>query len=87
MTEGQYTLDADPMVLANRVKTLEHAFDLMSACLVETATSCRLLADCLDQLACEDRPQQAQMARSLHEDFGEIYQRAHTMSTLMNRSY
>lgn len=47
--DGQYTLDANPMVLAKRVQTLEHACDVMSGCLVELARSARLIADMCDK--------------------------------------
>lgn len=86
-TEGQYTLDADPMVLAKRVQTLEMACDVLSACLVELTRSARIIADQCDKALCEDKPLQAKALYEECEALNGIEDRAHAMSVMMNRSY
>ena len=87
MTNGQYTLDADPMVLAKRVKVLEETCDILSGCLVELARSTRLIADQCDKALCEDRPLQAKALNDECECLTKIEHSAHAASVRMGRSY
>lgn len=85
-TEGQYTLDADPIVLAKRVKSLELAVDMASGILVDMDRCLRrVVAAC--EAACEDRPTQAKSLREEYEQLQHIHDRAHAMGVLMGRSY
>lgn len=87
MTDGQYTLDADPMVLAKRVKVLEETCDILSGCLVDLARSARVIADQCDKVLCEDRPLQAKALYEECERLTEIEHSAHAASVWMGRSY
>ncbi len=87
MIDGQYTLDADPMVLAKRVQTLERACDVMSGCLVELARSARLIADMCDKALCEEKPLQAKTLCDECDTLTRIEHSAHAMSVMMGRSY
>ena len=83
---GQYTLDADPMVLARRVAELERACDLAAGILVDMTDSLRVIADQCEK-ALDDRPTQAMAIREQHERLTHIRNRAHAMSVIMGRSY
>ena len=83
---GQYTLDADPMVLAKRVAELERACDLASGILVDITDTVRAIADQCEK-ALDDKPTQAMAIRDQHERLTHIRTRAHAMSTIMGRSY
>ena len=84
---GQYSLDADPMVLARRVAELERACDLASGILVELTDSLRVMADQCELALSEDHQPQALAIREQHERLTHIRNRAHAMSTIMGRSY
>lgn len=85
--DGQYTLDADPMALALRVQTLEHAVDVLSGCVCDMARSMMLVAQESSAALDEDRPIQAMAIEGEHERLSHIYDRAHGASALMGRSY
>jgi len=87
MTDGQYTLDADPAVLARRVEALERAVDALSGAMVDLVRSTRLIADQCDKALCEDRPLQAKALCDEHERLQEVADAAHAASVLMGRSY
>lgn len=83
---GQYTLDADPMVLAKRVAELERACDLASGILVDLTDTVRVIADQCEK-ALDDKPTQAMAIRDQHERLTHIRARTHAMSVIMGRSY
>ena len=85
-TEGQYSLDADPMVLAKRVAELEKACDIARGILVDPTDSLRVIANQCE-LALDDKPLQATAIREEHERLTHVRTRAHAMSTIMGRSY
>ena len=87
MMDGQYTLDANPMALAVRMKKVEDAADILSGCLVDLTRSLQVIADQCDKALCEDRPLQAGAICDEHERLVEIGHRAHAASVLMGRSY
>ena len=85
--EGQYTLECDPMVLANRVKALEQACDMLTASLMWSLRSMRLVCRQLDSALCEDRPLQAECISEQAEELERLCGKVHAASTLLNRSY
>ncbi len=87
VTKGQYTLDADPMVLARRVETLERACDVMSGCLVDLTDSTRRIVADVEAVMGEHYPLQAQTLHTEHEVLTHVRDMAHAMSVLMGRSY
>lgn len=87
MSDGQYTLDADPMVLACRVQLLEECCDRLCCCVVDLTRSLRVIADQCDKALCEDRPLQAGAICDEHEALTHIHNRAHAASVIIGRSY
>ena len=87
MSDEQYTLDADPLVLAERCRKLEMCCDSLSACLVELTRIVRVACDATDKALCEDKPLQAQTLYELGEDLTRAYDMAHKASSLVGRSY
>ena len=87
MDSGQYTLDADPMVLAKRVRTLEHAVDGLTAAMTDLVRTVRVMADQCDKALCENRPLQAKALNECHEHLQETCDRIHAVSVRMGRSY
>ncbi len=87
MINGQYTLDADPMVLAKRVQTLEMAVDRLSATLADLARETRVIADQCDRALCESHALQAKALDEAHSRLNGVVGRAHAVSALMGRSY
>lgn len=87
MADGQYTLDADPMVLVRRVQKLEECYDRLSGCLVDLTRSLMVIADQFDKALCEDRPLQAGAIADEHERLTWVQNRAHAASVMMGRSY
>ena len=87
MSDGQYTLDCDPLILAERVKKLEHAVDRLSAAMMDLRNAMQVLAD---QCACglsETAPCQAHRCEELHKDIVETWGDIHAASVEMGRSY
>lgn len=87
MTDGQYTLDADPMVLARRVETLEHVCDTLCGCIHDLAMDVRLVIGECDAALCETHPVQAARLNVLVEHATHVCDRAHAASVMMGRSY
>ena len=87
MSDGQYTLDADPMVLAKRMQTLEHAVDGLTAAMTDLVRTVRVMADLCDKALCEERPVQAKELGECHEHLQETCDRVHAVSVRMGRSY
>lgn len=87
MVDKQYTLDCDPMVLAKRVKTLEEAVDMYSACLMELLKTTRLLAYECERVTQKSYPVQSARISELIQDYHYIWGKVHRMSTIMGRSY
>lgn len=87
MSDGQYTLDADPMTLARRVQKLEECCDRLSGCLVDLTRSMMVIADQFDKALCEEKPLQAGAICAEHEHLVQVHEKAHGASTIMGRSY
>lgn len=87
MTDGQYTLDADPMVLAARVKALEEVCDIASGILVDLTRATRAVTAQCDLALSSDRPLQAKAIGDQMDVLNHIHDRAHAMSVRMGRSY
>lgn len=87
MSNGQYTLDCDPMVLAKRVQTLEIAVDRLCAAVSDLARDTRLVADQCEKALCESHALQAKALYEAHENLNGVVGRAHAVSALMGRSY
>ena len=85
--DGQYTLDADPMVLARRVQVLEQAVDGLTAVLVALIRDVRVVCYEADKALCEDRPLQAAELAETAERMSKLYGKVHALSTMMGRSY
>ena len=85
--KGQYTLDADPLLLAKRCEQLELAVDTLAGCMVDLVDSVRIIADACDKALCEDRPLQARAIAEQHERLTHVRDRAHAASVAMGRSY
>ena len=84
---GQYTLDADPMVLAKRVETLEHVCDGLCAVLMGALRDFRVVCPELDHALCEDRPLQAARLAEQCERVDGLKGHVHALGTMMGRSY
>ena len=85
--DGQYTLDADPMVLAERVQQLEHAVDVLSSCVCDMTRSMRNIAYECELGFSESRPLQASSLSDEHDRLNHVYDNAHEASVMMGRSY
>lgn len=85
--DGQYTLDADPMVLAKRVETLEHVCDGLCAVLMGALRDFRVAFSELDHALCEDRPLHAARLAEQCERIDELKDHVHALAVLMGRSY
>lgn len=86
-TEGQYTLDADPMTLAKRVTELEDACDIAAGALLDLTDATRLLASQCELALSESHPLQAGAICDLHDKLTHIRDRAHAMGAKLGRSY
>lgn len=87
MSNGQYTLDCDPMVLAKRVQTLEVAVDRLCAAVSDLARDTRLIADQCEKALCESHALQAKTLYETHERLSNVVGRAHAVGAMMGRSY
>lgn len=85
--DGQYTLDADPMVLAKRVQQLEHAVDTLSGCVCDLTHALRNIAYQCELGLSESAPLQASRMSEEHDRLNHVYDRAHAASVMMGRSY
>lgn len=87
MSNGQYTLDCDPMVLAKRVQQLEHAVDVLSGCVCDLTHTLRNVAYQCELGLSEGHPLQASGLSEEHDRLNHVYDRAHAASVMMGRSY
>ena len=85
--DGQYTLDADPMVLAKRVQQLEHAVDVLSGSVCDLTHALRNIAYQCELGFSEGHPLQASSLSDEHDRLSHVYDRAHAASVMMGRSY
>lgn len=84
---GQYTLDADPMVLAERIKKLEHAMDSMCAAMIDLTNIVRVTASATEAAVCEAHPLQVNTLDGLQDGLTHVHDLAHQAGVLMGRSY
>jgi hypothetical protein len=87
MADGQYTLECDPLVLAERVKRLEHAVDRLSAAEMGLRNAMQVLAyQCAGGFS-ETAPNQAHRCEELHKGIVDTWGDIHAASVEMGRSY
>lgn len=87
MSDGQYTLDADPAVLARRLQKLELAYDGLTAVTVGLVDELRLVAYQCELATSEGYPLQSARLNECIESINALHVKAHAVSTLLGRSY